>query len=107
MSLPEITVEELARRIAAGPVVLFDVRNPDEYVAGHVAGATLVPLHEVPERSGEFPTSGEVLMICKAGGRSAQAVEFLRDLGVNAINVAGGTMEWIRAGHPVETGGVS
>lgn len=107
MSLPEITVDELARRLASGSAVLFDVRNPDEYVAGHVPGATLIPLHEVPDRSAEFPRSGEVLVICKSGGRSAQAAEFLRELGVDAINVAGGTMDWIRSGHAVETGGVS
>jgi rhodanese-related sulfurtransferase len=107
MAIPEITVDELARRIGGGNVVLFDVRNPDEYVSAHVGGAVLVPLHEVPDRVGEFPASGEVLVICKSGGRSGQAVEFLREQGVDAINIAGGTMAWIQAGHPVETGGVS
>ena len=92
MSIPEITVDELARRLASGSAVLFDVRNPDEYVAGHVPSATLIPLHEVPERSAEFPRTGEVLVICKSGGRSAQATEFLRDLGVDAVNLHHG--EW-------------
>lgn len=104
MSFPEISVDELAARIAAGGAVVFDVRNPDEYEAGHVAVATLVPLPEVPGRADEFPTDGEVLVICRSGARSGQAVEFLRARGVDAVNVAGGTMAWIAAGHPVETG---
>lgn len=104
MSIPEISVDELAARIALGGAVVFDVRNPDEYEAGHVGPATLVPLPEVPNRVAEFPTEGEVLVVCRSGARSAQAVEFLRGHGVDAINVAGGTMAWIQAGHPVETG---
>jgi len=104
MSIPEISVDELAVRIASGGAVVFDVRNPDEYDAGHVRPASLVPLPEVPSRVEEFPTDVEVLVVCRSGARSAQAVEFLRTQGVNAINVTGGTMAWIQAGHPVETG---
>ena len=105
MSVPEITVTELARRIAGGGAALFDVRNPDEYDRAHVVGARLVPLGDVPGRVGDFPTEGEVLVICHSGGRSAVAAEFLREHGVDAVNVAGGTKAWIDAGNPVETGG--
>jgi len=105
MSVPEITVGELARRMDAGDAVLFDVRNPDEYEWAHVPGARLVPLTDVPSRLAEFPTSGDVLIICKSGGRSMMAAEFLRASGVHAVNVAGGTLGWIDAGNPVETGG--
>lgn len=102
--MPEITVTELAERLVVG-AVLFDVRNPDEFDWARVGGATLVPLPDVPERVGEFPTSGEVLVICKSGARSAIAVEFLRANGVDAVNVAGGTLAWIDSGQPVESGG--
>jgi rhodanese-related sulfurtransferase len=106
MSIPEISVTELAERLAAG-AVLFDVRNLDEYEDAHAGPARLVPLHEVPSRLAEFPTEGEVLVICRSGGRSGQAVGFLRDNGVDAINVVGGMMAWIGAGQPVETGGTA
>ncbi|MCU1455513.1 MAG: hypothetical protein JWN46_3659 [Acidimicrobiales bacterium] len=103
MEVPEIDVAEAARRHAAGSPVI-DVREPDEYVEGHVPGAPLVPLGEVVERIDEIPTEGEVLVICKSGGRSRRAAEHLRGQGIDAVNIAGGTMAWIDAGHPVVIG---
>lgn len=103
MDVPEIDITEAARRRGEGLPVI-DVREPDEYVEGHVSGAVLIPLATVPDRLAEVPTDGPVLVICKAGGRSRNAAEFLRTQGVDAINVAGGTMAWISAGHPVVTG---
>jgi molybdopterin-guanine dinucleotide biosynthesis protein A/rhodanese-related sulfurtransferase len=100
--VPEIDIAELARRHAAGAYVL-DVRNPDEYVDGHVPGAVLLPLPELNDRWQEVP-EGEVLVICKSGARSARAVEALNGVGRTTSNVAGGTMAWIEAGHPVVTG---
>lgn len=103
MDVPEIDIAEAARRHAAG-VPVIDVREPDEYVEGHVPGAPLIPLGTVAVRVGEVPSAGEVLIICKSGGRSRKAAELLRAQGIDAINVAGGTMAWIDAGHPVVTG---
>ena len=103
VDIPVIDVETLAAKLEAGQPV-FDVRQPDEYEEAHAPGVRLVPLDQVPDRVGEFPTDGEVYVICKSGGRSAKAVEFLRANGVDAVNVAGGTMAWIEAGKPVDTG---
>ena len=103
MDIPEIDIAEAARRHAAG-VPVIDVREPDEYVDGHVPGAPLIPLATVPDRIGEVPADGEVLIICKAGGRSRSAAEVLRARGIDAVNIAGGTMAWIEAGHRVVTG---
>lgn len=103
MSAPEIDIAEAARRHAAGTVVI-DVREPDEYVEGHVPGAPLIPLGEVMERVDEFPATDEVLIICKMGGRSMKAAQFLRGQGIDAVNIAGGTMAWIDEGHRVVTG---
>ncbi len=100
--IPEIDIDELATRHADGAYVL-DVRNPDEYVEGHVPGAVLIPLGELGDRWQEVP-EGEVLVICRSGGRSAKAVEALNGAGRTTVNVAGGTMAWIDAGHPVVTG---
>jgi rhodanese-related sulfurtransferase len=102
-SLPEIDVAELARRHAEGAFVL-DVRQPDEYEAGHVPGAVLVPLDQLGDRQSEVPADKPVLVICKSGGRSATAVKALTGAGYDATNVAGGTMAWIDAGHPVAEG---
>lgn len=103
MDVPEIDIAETARRRAEGEPVI-DVREPHEYVDGHVSGAVLIPLATVPDRLSEIPSDGPVLIICKSGGRSRNAAEFLRAHGIDAINVAGGTMEWMRAGQPVTTG---
>lgn len=103
MDVPEIDIAEAAARIAAGTPVI-DVREPAEYQEAHVPGAALLPLGEVAARSGEVPTDGEVLIICRSGARSRKAAEHLRSLGVEAVNVGGGTLAWIDAGHPVATG---
>jgi rhodanese-related sulfurtransferase len=101
--VPEIDVEELARLRAEG-VPLVDVRELDEWQEFRVPGAQLLPLGEVPERIDEVPAGGTVYVICKSGGRSAKAVELLRARGVDAVNVAGGSLAWRDAGHPVESG---
>ena len=103
MEVPVIDIAEAARRVDAG-VPVIDVREPDEYVEGHVPGAPLIPLATVPERVAEVPADGQVLVICKAGGRSMKAAEFLRAQGIDAVNIAGGTMAWIDAGFEVVTG---
>lgn len=103
MDVPEIDIAEAARRHAAGTPVI-DVREPDEYVEGHVPGAPLIPLATLPDRLSEVPTDGEVLIICKMGGRSHKAAEFLREQGIDAVNIGGGTMAWIEAGERVVTG---
>jgi molybdopterin-guanine dinucleotide biosynthesis protein A/rhodanese-related sulfurtransferase len=101
--VPEIDVDELARRREGGAFVL-DVRQPDEYEAGHVPGAVLVPLDQLEARLAEVPDDQPLLVICKSGGRSAAAVGALTASGYDATNVAGGTMAWIDAGHPVVEG---
>jgi rhodanese-related sulfurtransferase len=103
MEVPEIDVTELAR-LRAGGVALIDVRQPDEYTAAHVPGATLVPLAMVPDNLDRVPTDGPVYVICAKGSRSLKAAEFYRGQGIDAVNVAGGTTAWLDAGQPVSTG---
>ena len=103
VDIPAIDIDTLSQRMEDGAPV-FDVRQPDEYEEARVPGVRLVPLDQVPDRVGEFPTDGEVYVICKSGGRSAKAVEFLRQQGVDAVNVSGGTMAWIEAGNAVDSG---
>lgn len=102
----EITVDDLAG--LEGTVVLFDVREPDEYRGGHVPGAVNVPLSTVPDNIGKMAVGGVVHVICQAGGRSMTACAFLdenaSDTGTTFVNVAGGTGGWIVAGHEVVVG---
>jgi rhodanese-related sulfurtransferase len=103
MQVKEISVAELAERLDASAVVV-DVRQPEEYLGGHVPGAVLIPLNDVPDRYGELPTDREVLVVCRSGGRSYVASEFLVANGVQAVNVAGGTLAWIESGREVVEG---
>jgi rhodanese-related sulfurtransferase len=102
MDIAEIDIAELARRREQGVPVL-DVRQSEEYEEAHVPGVVLIPLDQLPDRLPEVP-DGELYVICRMGGRSAKAVEFLAAQGIEATNVAGGTTAWIEAGHPVDRG---
>src|SRR5919206_2986865 len=102
--IPEIDVDELAKRQGDGSFVL-DVRQPDEFAEAHVPGAVLIPLNELAARQDELPTDRPLLVICANGPRSARAVESLRAAGYDATNVVGGTIAWIDADFPVEGAG--
>lgn len=104
MQVPAIEIDALRTRLDEG-APLIDVRQPEEYQEAHAAGARLIPLGEVAQRVDELPREGSVYVICRSGGRSAKAVEYLRANGVDAINVTGGTVAWIEAGAPIESGG--
>lgn len=103
MAIEEVSVDELDVALAGG-ARLFDVREPDEYVAGHVTGALAVPLGEVADHVDQFRGDGPVYVICRSGGRSMRACELLADEGVAAVNVAGGTMGWVTSGRDVVVG---
>jgi rhodanese-related sulfurtransferase len=101
--VPEIDIDALEGHLSSGAVVV-DVREDDEYADGHVSGAVHIPLGTVPERFEEIPGDRPVYVICARGSRSARAVEFLRAKGIDAVNVAGGTLAWTNSDRPVVTG---
>ncbi len=101
--IPEIDVDELARRMDAGGT-LVDVREIDEYLEAHVPGARLVPLSRLADNLDEVPSGTTVMLICRSGGRSMQAAEILAAAGFDVVNVAGGTMAWMAAGRGIATG---
>ena len=103
MAIAEVDVDELEQQLADG-ARLVDVRQPYEFDEMRVSGATLVPLATVPDNVDAFRGEGPVYVICKTGSRSARACEFLATHGVEAINVAGGTLAWESAGLPVRRG---
>jgi rhodanese-related sulfurtransferase len=99
---PEISVEE-AIRLAASGALLIDVREQDEWDAGHAPTARLLPMSLLADRLEELPADERVLVICHSGGRSARVTDFLAQRGYDAINVAGGMTAWAAAGGPVTT----
>lgn len=99
MAVREISVDDLAAALDNGGR-LIDVRNPDEYAAGHIPGARSIPLPELAARLDELPTGCPVYLVCQSGNRSAAAVELLATTGIEAVSVAGGTSRWAAAGHP-------
>ena len=97
-----VSVHELKAALDTGEPVVVDVREPAEFAMGHVPGARLVPLQTVPSLLGQLPEEEPVYLVCAVGARSAQAAMFLAHHGVDAVNVDGGTRDWVQAGYPVE-----
>jgi rhodanese-related sulfurtransferase len=100
---PEIDLTAFAAAQSDGAFVV-DVREPGEYVQGHVPGAKLVPLAQVLSRADELPKTEPVYVVCASGNRSKTATDWLRGRGLDAISVAGGTSGWIAQGRPVVQG---
>ncbi len=99
-----ISVSDAAERFAAG-AFLLDVREQSEWNEGHISGAVLIPLAQLPARLSEIPADRDVLIICRSGNRSAQARDQLRAAGFpNTTSIDGGMNAWIAAGLPVVTG---
>lgn len=105
METPEIEIDELERRLAGG-ASLLDVREDDEWATSHIDGASHIAVGTIPDRLGEIPTDGPIYVICARGGRSARAVEFLRQHEIEAINVVGGMMAWLDAQKPSIPGSI-
>lgn len=103
MTISEVSVDELEPALQAGGR-LIDVREVEEYVAGHVPGAELIPLGSVPSALQRFATDAPNYVICRSGARSYRACEFLSDQGLVAINVGGGMLAWVTSGRDTVAG---
>jgi sulfur-carrier protein adenylyltransferase/sulfurtransferase len=94
-SIVDMTVEELKQRMDAGDdLFVLDVREPNEYQICNLGGH-LIPLNDLPKRVSELDASKEIVVHCKMGGRSAKAVDYLKQQGFsNVHNLAGGINAW-------------
>ena len=101
----DYTAPEAARLLLQGDVQIIDVREPHEYEAGHVAGAVAIPLGELSSRAGEIDRARPVVLVCRAGSRSAMATEALLGAGYDAHNLTGGMLAWADAGLELEPAG--
>ncbi len=82
---------------------LLDVRQQDEWDAGHAPDAVFLPLGELSDRHTELPIDQPIVVICRSGGRSTKAAEALVGAGYNAVNLAGGMQAWAADGLPCVT----
>jgi rhodanese-related sulfurtransferase len=95
---PETPVSDLPDPV---PGTLLDVREDDEWRAGHAPDAVHIPLAELPARFGELDLDAPLHVVCRSGGRSARAAAWLQAQGVDATNVAGGMDAWLEHGRPL------
>ncbi|MEV4437718.1 rhodanese-like domain-containing protein [Streptomyces sp. NPDC049577] len=91
--------------VLASDDFLLDVREDDEWDAGHAEGALHIPMSDFVARFGELtqkaPDGARINVICRSGGRSAQVTTYLAQQGLDAVNVDGGMQAWEAAGRPV------
>jgi rhodanese-related sulfurtransferase len=103
--VPSISVTELQEKLkVANRPFLLDVRQPEEFREGHIAGAKLIPLGELRTRINELPKDKEIVCICASGSRSSSATRQLASAGYQVINMKGGMFIWQRAALPVKKG---
>ena len=102
-----ISLDEAKAMMDSGNAVVIDVRKPDEWASGHVAGAIHIPVDDVLARIDELPQDKKLLFICAAGVRSGLACEMAAAMGLESnrlYNIEEGTPTWIEKGYPTSTG---
>jgi rhodanese-related sulfurtransferase len=100
MSIPTTDIGGVPDPIPADLVVL-DVREDHEWAAGHIEGATHIPLGQLPVRVGELDPAARTLVVCHVGGRSARATAWLHAQGHDVVNLDGGMEAWEAAQRPI------
>jgi rhodanese-related sulfurtransferase len=104
MEIPTASVGGVPDPLPEGLLVL-DVREDDEWRAGHVAGSLHIPLMELGTRYDEMPDAAQTLVVCRVGSRSAYAAGFLIHQGMDAVNLEGGLVAWADAGRALVADG--
>jgi rhodanese-related sulfurtransferase len=103
MSAPEISPVDAARLVDAG-ALLLDVREDDEWVAGHAPQAQHLAMSRIQQDYEKLPRDRQIICVCHVGGRSAVVADALRNAGWDALNLTGGMNAWEAAGLPVVPG---
>jgi rhodanese-related sulfurtransferase len=104
-AVADYTPGQVAALLRGGAIQLIDVRQPEEYEAGRIAGARLIELAQLSGRARTIDPDRPVVFYCRSGSRSAMATEALIRAGFEAHNMAGGLLEWQAAGLPIEPDG--
>jgi rhodanese-related sulfurtransferase len=104
-SVPQTKPDEVRKEISKSPKpIILDVRQPYEYQSGHIQGAKLIPLGELPAKMNQLPRNQEIICVCQSGSRSSSAARHLQSAGYNVRNMQGGMDMWQRSGLPVSKG---
>ena len=104
-SVPNLDASAAKEKLDADPKpFLLDVRQPEEYREGHIAGATLLPLGELGRRLKELPRDRPIIVVCHSGNRSYTATRYLVSAGYDAINLRGGMIGWTNKGLAIKKG---
>ena len=102
-----ISLEEAKAMMDGGNAAVIDVREPDEWASGHVAGAIHIPVDDVGARIDELPADKDLLFICAMGVRSGLACEMAAAMNLDTdrlFNIEEGTPAWIQGNYPTESG---
>lgn len=102
MSFPPIRTVEVNE--IPDDALLLDVREDEEWSAGHIPDARHVPMHQVPNHvayAEDLGPATPIVVVCRMGGRSAQVTAWLDQQGYDAANLAGGMLAWAHAGRPM------
>ena len=102
--IEDVSLEELKRGLADGSILLVDVREPNEWEAGHIAGATLHPMSSFDASELPHGPGKRVVLQCRSGNRSAKALVIAQANGRDDVRAhfGGGMLEWTAAGEPIE-----
>ncbi|MGH3732182.1 MAG: rhodanese-like domain-containing protein [Acidimicrobiales bacterium] len=92
-----------ATDLLGGGAILIDVRQENEWEAGHAPMATLIPLAALADHLDELPRDRLIICACRSGGRSLRAAKFLQEQGFDAVNLTGGMMAWSSEDLPFES----
>ena len=98
----ELTPSQVKEALDKGDVVLIDVREPYEWDAGRIPGATHIELERLASRAGDVPTDRPIVFSCRLGVRSAMAMQAFRASGWDAYHLGGGIQRWVDEGLPIE-----
>ena len=98
---PHVDPQEAVALVDGEGAVLLDVREQEEWDAGHAPAARHVPMSTISGRAADIPTDRLIVCVCRSGGRSAAVTDALLNGGWKAVNLAGGMQAWETAGLPV------
>jgi rhodanese-related sulfurtransferase len=99
-TVPVVNAEEAHELVEAG-ALLLDVREADEWEAGHAPAATWIPMSDLNARVDELPRAGRIVTICRSGSRSHAVTAALVGAGYDAVNVDGGMRAWAAEDYDV------
>jgi rhodanese-related sulfurtransferase len=102
---PQLTPAQFGAALRDEGAVAVDVREPEEWQAGHMLESVWIPLGELAARAGELPRDRPIVVVCRSGSRSGYAADAMVAAGYDARNLAGGLQHWVASGLPLEPAG--